>query len=81
MNPNSAYLLITCNKGELDKVITQIEHLDSIKEIQGTYGAYDIIAKIESTTLDHLQSFIVQKIRTLVDVKSAMMLHCNTALQ
>ncbi len=77
MNPNSAYLLITCNKGKLDEVITQIKHLDSIKEIQGTYGAYDIIAKVESTTLDNLQSFIIQKIRTVINVKSAMTLHCT----
>lgn len=77
---NSAYLLITCNDGRLDEVMTQIKHLDNIKEVQGTYGAYDIIAKIESTTLEHLQTFIVQKIRTLSDVKNAMMLHCKTTL-
>jgi len=81
MKINSAYLLITCNDGRLDEVISQIEHLDSIKEIQGTFGAYDIIAKVESTTLEHLQRFIVQKIRTLVDVRSAMTLHCKTTLQ
>ena len=81
MKTNSAYLLITCNDGKLDEVITQIEHLDSIKEIQGTCGVYDIIAKVESTTLDHLQRFIVQKIRTLADIRSTMTLHCKPNLQ
>lgn len=81
MKNNSAYLLITCNDGKLDEVMTQIEHLDNIKEIQETCGAYDIIAKVESTTLDHLQRFIVQKIRTLVNVRSAMTLHCKPNLQ
>lgn len=71
---NFAYLLITCNDGKLDDVMTKIEHLDSIKEIQGTLGVYDIVAKVESATLDHLQQFIVQKIRSLVDVRSAMTL-------
>lgn len=78
---NSAYLFITCNDGKLDQVMTQIENLDNIKEIQGTHGAYDIIARVESTTLDHLQRFIVQKIRTLVDVRSTMTLHCKQNLQ
>lgn len=81
MKTNSAYLLITCNDGKLDEVMTQIEHLDDVKEIQETRGAYDIIARVESTTLDHLQRFIVQKIRTLVDVRSAMTLHCKPNLQ
>ncbi|MFB5611374.1 MAG: Lrp/AsnC ligand binding domain-containing protein [Nitrosopumilaceae archaeon] len=78
---NSAYLLITCNVGKLEEVMSQIEHLDNIKEIQKTHGAYDIIAKVESSTLDHLQKFIVQKIRTLIDVRSAMTLTCKPNLQ
>ena len=81
MNPNSAYLLITCNDGKLDEVMTLIKHLDNIKEIQGTFGAYDIIARVESTTMEYLQTSIIQKIRTLADVKNAMMLHCKTTLQ
>ena len=76
MNPNSAYLLITCNDGKLDEVMTLIKHLDSVKEIQGTFGAYDIVAKVESTK-DYLQSFIVQKIRAWVDVRSVMTLLCE----
>jgi len=81
MKKNSAYLLITCNVGKLEEVMSQIEHLDSIKEIQKTFGAYDIIAKVESSTLDNLHRFIVQKIRTLTNVRSAMTLSCKSNLQ
>ena len=77
MKTNSAYLLITCNEGKLDEVKTLIANLDNIKEIQETCGAYDIIAKVESSSLEHLQIFIIQKIRTLVNVRSAMTLHCK----
>lgn len=77
MKKNSAYLLITCNVGKLENVMSQIGHLDGIKEIQKTFGAYDIIAKVESTTLDNLQRFLEQKIRTLIDVRSAMTLPCK----
>lgn len=80
LKKKSAYLLITCNVGKLEEVMSQIENLDSIKEIQKTHGAYDIIAKVESTTLEHLQKFIVQKIRTVIDVRSAMTLTCNPNL-
>ncbi|HSG73955.1 MAG TPA: Lrp/AsnC ligand binding domain-containing protein [Nitrosopumilaceae archaeon] len=81
MKINSAYLLITCNVGKRDEVMTQIKHLNGIKYIQRTFGAYDIIARVESTTLDLLQRFITQKIRTLIDVRNAMTLHCKPNLE
>ena len=77
INSNSAYLLISCNVGKLDEVIEHLGHLDSIKELQGTFGPYDIVAKAESLTRQHLQRFIVQKIRTLVGIRSALMLECK----
>ncbi len=77
MKTNFAYLLITCDIGKLDDVITQIKNLGSIKEFQGTYGAYDIIAKVETLSKQHLQRFIVQKISTLVGVRSALKLECK----
>ena len=72
---NSAYLLITYNDGQFEKVITQLEQMAGIKEVQGTCGAYDIIAKAESITSDHLQRFIIQKIKTMIDVRSTLTLH------
>lgn len=74
---NSAYLLISCNVGKLDEVIEHLGRLDSIKEFQGTWGPYDIIVKVESLTRKHLQRFIVQKIRTLVGIRSALTLECK----
>lgn len=74
---DSAYLLITCNEGKLSDVLSEIGSLDNIKEIQETCGAYDIIAKIESITSNHLQKFLIQKIRNLANVRSTMTLHCK----
>ena len=74
---NSAYFLISCNDGKLDEVMKEISNLDNIKA-QETCGAYDIIAKIELVTSAQLQKFIVQKIRKLSNVRSAMTLHCKS---
>lgn len=74
---NSAYVLITCNDGKLEGVMTEIGSLDNIKEVQETCGAYDIIAKIESITSKQLEKFIIHKIRNLANVRSAMTLHCK----
>ena len=78
---NFTYLLISCNIGKLDDVIEYLERLDDVKEFQGTYGAYDIIAKVESITKQHLQRFITQQIRTLVGVRSALTLECKPRIE
>lgn len=77
---NFAYLLISCNIGKLDEVIERLRHFDNIKAFQGTYGAYDIIVKVESLTRQHLQRFIVQNIRTLVGIRSSLTLECKPIL-
>lgn len=77
---NSAYLLIVCNDRHLDDVMTEIGALDNIKEVQETCGAYDIIAKIESITSANLQKFIIEKIRNLANVRTAMTLHCKPGI-
>lgn len=74
---NSAYLLITCNDGKLEEVLTDVQKLGEVKEIQETVGAYDIVAKIESATLAYLDRFLLEKIRTIPNIRSVMMLHCE----
>ena len=43
----TAYILINCELGKEETIIENLKHLDSVKEVHGTFGAYDIIAKIE----------------------------------
>ncbi len=74
---SSAYLLITCNEGKLDEVLTDVQKLDEVKESQETVGVYDIIAKIESATWKYLDRFLLEKIRTIPNIRSVMMLHCD----
>lgn len=78
---NFTYLLISCNIGKFDDVVDHLECLNDVKEFQGTYGAYDIIAKIESLSRQHLHRFLTQQIRTLVGVRSALTLECKPGLE
>ncbi len=43
-----AYVLLTCDLGYEETIIIDLEHIDSVKEVHGVYGAYDIIVKIEN---------------------------------
>ncbi len=69
-----AYVLITCDLGTEEAVIEDLKHIDSVKEVHGTFGAYDIIAKVESPDKDKLRKIIMWNIRRLDHVRSTLTL-------
>jgi DNA-binding Lrp family transcriptional regulator len=46
------------------EVYNTIKTLPQVKEIIMTYGEYDLICKVESNSLEELDNFIFNKIRT-----------------
>jgi len=69
-----AYVLISCDLGSEDTVIDDLKHIDSVKEVQGTFGAYDIIAKVENQKRDKIKETIIWNIRKLEHVRSTLSL-------
>jgi len=70
----SAYVLINCDLGSEDAIIREIRSLDGVKEVRGTYGVYDIIAKVESGNMEALKDTITWKIRRMPKVRSTVTL-------
>lgn len=70
----TAYVLINCDLGSEQKVIDQIRPLDGIKEVKGVFGAYDILAKIESASSERLRETITWKIRKIDRIRSTLTL-------
>jgi len=69
-----AYILINCEIGSEEQVITALKNLDSVKEVHGTFGAYDILAKIESPQVEDLRETITWKIRKIDKIRSTLTL-------
>ena len=69
-----AYILINCEIGSEEEVITALKNIDSIKEVHGTFGAYDILAKIESAHVEDLRETITWKIRKIDKIRSTLTL-------
>ena len=69
-----AYILINCEIGSEEEVITALKNIDSIKEVHGTFGAYDILAKIESLQVEDLRETITWKIRKIDKIRSTLTL-------
>ncbi len=70
----TAYVLVNCDLDSEDAVIEDLKHVDSVKEVHGTFGAYDIIAKIENSERDKLRETITWNIRKLEHVRSTLTL-------
>ncbi len=69
-----AYVLISCDLGTEETVIEDLKHIDSVKEVQGTFGAYDIIVKVENQKRDKIKETIIWNVRKLEHVRSTLSL-------
>ena len=45
---STAYVLINCDLGSEEKVISELKSIEGVVEVHGTFGAYDILAKVEA---------------------------------
>ena len=70
----TAYVLINCELGKEEIILDSLKHMESVKEVHGTFGAYDIIAKIENSDRDNLRETITWNIRKLQNVRSILTL-------
>ncbi len=70
----SAYVLINCDIGSEEDVISHLKTVDGVKEVHSTFGAYDIVAEIESDDKETLRDTITWKIRKLDRVRSTLTL-------
>jgi len=70
----TAYILINCELGSEESIIQELKNLDGVIEVHGTFGAYDILAKIESPTVDVLRETITWKIRKIDQIRSTLTL-------
>ena len=70
----TAYVLINCDLGSEEAVISELKLIDGIIEVHGTFGAYDILAKVESSLVENLRETITWKIRKIARIRSTLTL-------
>ncbi len=66
----TSYTLIRILPTKDEEVYNTVRVLKEVKELVLTYGEYDLIIKVESETLDELDSFIFNKLRTTKGVEA-----------
>ena len=70
----SAYVLINCDIGSGEDVISHLKTIDGVKEVHGTFGVYDVIVKIGSENHETLRDSITWKIRKMEGIRSTLTL-------
>jgi DNA-binding Lrp family transcriptional regulator len=70
----TAYVLINCDLGSEEAVISELKLIDDVIEVHGTFGAYDILAKVESSLVEKLRETITWKIRKIARIRSTLTL-------
>jgi len=71
---STAYVLINCELGAEEMVISQLKLIDGVVEVHGTFGAYDILAKVEAEIVEKLRETITWKVRRIEKIRSTLTL-------
>ena len=70
----TAYVLVNCELGSEEEVISELKSIEGVKEVHGTFGAYDILAKVESDQVEALREAITWKVRKIPKIRSTLTL-------
>ena len=75
----NAYVLISCEVNSEDNIISQLKSLEIVSNAFGTFGTYDIIAKIETSNEEELINTITKQIRKIQRIRGTLTLRGNSS--
>ena len=70
----SAYVLINTESGSEDFVLKQLRNIGEVKEAYVSYGVYDLIVKVNASTMEELKESVTYKLRSIDKVRSTLTL-------
>lgn len=65
---------MSCELGKEKEAISKLKTIENVKEVHGTLGMYDLLAKVEADSEEELNKTITEKIRKLDLIHSTMTL-------
>jgi DNA-binding Lrp family transcriptional regulator len=69
-----AFVLINVAMGHEADVLAALRDIEGVSMVHGTFGAYDVITKVESDDTTDMRSTITEKIRKIEHVRSTLAL-------
>ena len=77
---NITYVLISCEVGAEKSILAELKSLESVKEISGLFGSYDIIVKLEAASEEKLKEIVLSKIQNLKKIRTTVTLSVKETL-
>ena len=68
------YILLNCDLGAEVDIIKELMKIPEVKEVRGTYGVYDIVAKVLGDTKESMETIVTHKIRRIPKIRSTVTL-------
>ncbi len=70
-------MMITCQNGSERYIMDELQTIQGVKEVEGTVGPYDIVAKLESPAVGSLRDAIC-KIRKIPEIRATTTVVCES---
>ncbi len=70
----TGYVLINCELGAEEELIEKIRENENVRDVFGTFGAHDIMVRVEADHLEKLREIITWKIQKLDKIRSTVSL-------
>ena len=67
-----AFVFLNIDAGSEPEILKSLREVPEVKESYFVYGVYDVVAKIETDSMDKLKEVISQKVRRLDNVRSTL---------
>lgn len=68
----TVFVMINTELGAESEVLNELKAIEEVKETYLVYGVYDLIARIETETMDELKDIIALNVRRIQKVKSTL---------
>jgi len=68
----TVFVMINTELGSETEVLRGLQEIEGVKETHLVYGVYDIIARIETETMQELKDIVALKVRRLDNVRSTL---------
>jgi len=74
MSMDKAYMLISCEIGEEQTLLSKLKEIPEVKNCLITFGSYDIVAEFVTESASEMNEIITSKIRKLQKIRSTITL-------
>lgn len=71
---SEAFVLITCDYGQEEKILEELDKIEEIQVINRLEGPYNILLKINSETIDEIKEIVTGQIKTMDKIRHTLTL-------